>query len=147
MGLYPIDCSECGEPFQWFSGTLDQRCSKCLTIADEKLLEKQGFLVNNVKIEDNTLTCDIKLKPTPDFITISLNLKGIPEVIKSKLETTGGEMSKANKCDFCIEPCGSEWCSTKTQKLTSCTDCGAATKPGPGSARCPDCWDSRFGEG
>lgn len=30
MGLYPIDCSSCKRPFQWFSGNgADQRCARC----------------------------------------------------------------------------------------------------------------------
>lgn len=29
---------------------------------------------------------------------------------------------------------------------TTCKDCGKATEPGVGSARCQDCWNSRFGE-
>jgi hypothetical protein len=30
--------------------------------------------------------------------------------------------------------------------ISSCIDCGRPTTPGPGSARCEDCWNSRFGE-
>lgn len=26
---------------------------------------------------------------------------------------------------------------------TKCKDCGAPTQPGPGSARCPECWEDR----
>jgi hypothetical protein len=29
MGLYPANCSSCGEGFQWFSGTDHQLCLKC----------------------------------------------------------------------------------------------------------------------
>ena len=29
MGLYAIDCPQCGKPHQWFSGNSDQRCSEC----------------------------------------------------------------------------------------------------------------------
>lgn len=29
MGLYPINCPQCGAVHQWFSGNLDQRCSDC----------------------------------------------------------------------------------------------------------------------
>lgn len=29
MGLYPINCRECGHAFLWFSGNLDQRCGDC----------------------------------------------------------------------------------------------------------------------
>jgi len=36
MGLFPIDCAKCKTPFLWFSGSLDQRCPKC--IADAGLL-------------------------------------------------------------------------------------------------------------
>lgn len=28
---------------------------------------------------------------------------------------------------------------------TFCIDCGTETKPGVSSARCKECWDSRFG--
>ena len=30
--------------------------------------------------------------------------------------------------------------------MTTCVDCGQPTKPGPGSARCKQCWDDRCGE-
>lgn len=47
MGLYPIDCPECGKAHMWFSGNLDQRCHECKTtytpkcpICKEKLVEK-----------------------------------------------------------------------------------------------------------
>ena len=30
-------------------------------------------------------------------------------------------------------------------EVTTCKDCGQVTKPGAGSARCPDCWSDRFG--
>ena len=29
MGLYAIDCPQCGLPHMWFSGNLDQRCAIC----------------------------------------------------------------------------------------------------------------------
>lgn len=29
--------------------------------------------------------------------------------------------------------------------ITKCKECGKQTKPGTGSARCKDCWDSRIG--
>lgn len=29
---------------------------------------------------------------------------------------------------------------------TFCKDCGVATIPGAGNARCSECWNSRFGE-
>ena len=29
MGLYTINCSQCSTAFQWFSGSLDQRCEDC----------------------------------------------------------------------------------------------------------------------
>ena len=29
MGLYPIECPECGQPYMWFSGNLDQSCEAC----------------------------------------------------------------------------------------------------------------------
>jgi hypothetical protein len=29
MGLYGINCIQCGFPFVWFSGTMDQRCENC----------------------------------------------------------------------------------------------------------------------
>jgi len=29
MGLYAISCTQCGMPFIWFSGNLDQRCASC----------------------------------------------------------------------------------------------------------------------
>jgi predicted nucleic acid-binding Zn-ribbon protein len=29
MGLYIVSCSTCGDPFQWFSGSIDQRCPNC----------------------------------------------------------------------------------------------------------------------
>lgn len=31
-------------------------------------------------------------------------------------------------------------------ETTTCKDCGVTTEPGIGSARCKDCWNSRFGE-
>ena len=39
--------------------------------------------------------------------------------------------------DYCSE------CEDKQE--TNCIDCGVKTKPGQGSARCPECWDSRLG--
>lgn len=32
------------------------------------------------------------------------------------------------------------------QKPSKCIDCGVETKPGPGSARCPACWEDKLGE-
>ena len=29
---------------------------------------------------------------------------------------------------------------------TTCKECGEGTQPGAGSARCPDCWNDRFGD-
>lgn len=29
MGLYTIPCRVCGKLFQWFSGSMDQRCPTC----------------------------------------------------------------------------------------------------------------------
>ena len=31
MGVYVVNCGTCGQPFSWFSGNLDQRCSQCST--------------------------------------------------------------------------------------------------------------------
>jgi len=31
------------------------------------------------------------------------------------------------------------------EKDTKCIDCGIKTKPGSGSARCPECWEARCG--
>ena len=33
----------------------------------------------------------------------------------------------------------------KEDTQTYCKDCGMTTKSGSGSARCPSCWDDRFG--
>jgi ribosomal protein S27E len=30
MGLYPINCPECGTAHNWFSGNQDQRCANCI---------------------------------------------------------------------------------------------------------------------
>jgi len=30
MGLYPINCPNCNEPFMWFSGSASQLCMECL---------------------------------------------------------------------------------------------------------------------
>lgn len=32
-----------------------------------------------------------------------------------------------------------------TEETTTCVDCGTTTTPGPGSARCTDCWNDRLG--
>lgn len=29
MGLYVIECPTCKKIFQWFSGSMDQRCPEC----------------------------------------------------------------------------------------------------------------------
>jgi hypothetical protein len=29
MGMYAISRKQCGKPFMWFSGSLDQRCYEC----------------------------------------------------------------------------------------------------------------------
>ena len=30
MGIYPINCTQCGQPFQWFSGNgINQQCPSC----------------------------------------------------------------------------------------------------------------------
>lgn len=30
MGLYGINCPDCGKPHTWFSGNADQRCEDCI---------------------------------------------------------------------------------------------------------------------
>lgn len=30
-----------------------------------------------------------------------------------------------------------------SEENATCKDCGIETKPGPGSARCPSCWEDR----
>lgn len=37
MGLYPIDCKGCGQPFMWFSGDMSQLCSNCKPPFEGKL--------------------------------------------------------------------------------------------------------------
>lgn len=32
-----------------------------------------------------------------------------------------------------------------SKDVTICKDCGIETEPGPGSARCPQCWEDRCG--
>jgi phage FluMu protein Com len=42
MGIYTIPCQQCGRPFLWFSGSLDQRCMDCKKAeVQKKLAESQ----------------------------------------------------------------------------------------------------------
>lgn len=65
MGLYTIDCPECGEVLQWFSGNIDQRCSKCMGESGQNS-PKDGptepFRINKVEITNNSLNVDLEVK-------------------------------------------------------------------------------------
>jgi hypothetical protein len=37
------------------------------------------------------------------------------------------------------------WFENVDEVSTYCKDCGKPTKPGKGSARCPECWEDRCG--
>jgi hypothetical protein len=41
MGLYPMDCPQCGKGHLWFSGNLDQRCGDCQGALTTPFKEKQ----------------------------------------------------------------------------------------------------------
>ena len=47
MGLFPMDCKQCGKPFMWFSVNMDQRCWDCQQQKPvyKRKCEKCGHLV------------------------------------------------------------------------------------------------------
>lgn len=59
MGLYPIDCSQCGKPFMWFSGNLDQHCSECrqLPIGQSLYLDCLWELMEMAKAQGSQSVC------------------------------------------------------------------------------------------
>ncbi len=44
MGIYNINCASCGNPFQWWSGNLDQRCSSCINKKQEDSKSKEVIM-------------------------------------------------------------------------------------------------------
>lgn len=54
MGLYPIDCPECKKPTMWFSGALDQRCSKCIVSSMMKPIDLNS--VRNIRDANESMS-------------------------------------------------------------------------------------------
>jgi hypothetical protein len=48
MGLYAVKCPQCGTPFMWWSGCLDQRCQACKDKDVEALQEKNESLERHI---------------------------------------------------------------------------------------------------
>ena len=60
MGLFAMDCQQCGRPFMWFSGNMDQRCSECQKLHPiyKRKCETCGHLVwSNTPIEAKAVYC------------------------------------------------------------------------------------------
>lgn len=61
------------------------------------------------------------------------------------MATVFGYKVKHLNCVKCGRVASIEIKFKAAKKETTCKDCGAKTKPGKGSARCPSCWEDRCG--
>lgn len=93
---------------------------------------KRSEMISILQDAINDITCDF------DFY---ISDRGTEKVLK-KIEDSGmlpPEIDKMIEKHLCSV---NEW----EPETTTCKDCGVPTTPGVGSARCKDCWNSRFGE-
>ena len=63
MGLYEIDCPQCGKVHMWFSGNMDQRCEVCIKRKKEwdDLESELVFMMNvNSVVGDDEMVVDVK---------------------------------------------------------------------------------------
>lgn len=60
MGIYPINCPQCGDQFNWFSGnTTDQRCLKCKQPKESNMITEAQLiqaLEGTIKAQDQLIT-------------------------------------------------------------------------------------------
>jgi tRNA(Ile2) C34 agmatinyltransferase TiaS len=85
--------------------------------------------------------------PLPNALPLTLagKLQIIAELYLPTIDEDGNEQEPIIKLskEELLELLNSIQGKEDTQ--TYCKDCGMATKSGSGSARCPSCWDDRFG--
>lgn len=113
-------------------------------------------------LSGDLLSCEI---PIEGFLTKDKNylVYGlIPEDSRIVIEDDRQYPMWANANRFRVWLCSSElyirlktmgWSEEEIQAVeekaffekTTCKDCGVETKPGTGSARCPQCWEDRCG--